>query len=247
MDSMTAAEVKSKLALRHSRDIYFTEVKTGASYGNNSLGIIDAVAMPKSWTNFMITGYEVKVSRGDFLQDNKWTKYLDYCNELYFAVPNNLVAIEEVPESCGLIYVGKSTRKVKKAQYREIDINNASNMIFYLLMNYADGKSIPFYSSKKEYFERWLDNKISNQDLSYKIRNKITQELAKAETLSEKIKNGYEKYKKIEELFRKHNNSVWRMEQQIEIMLTEKNTFSDGEVRNMKQKLNDVIEALEGK
>ena len=27
---------------------------------------------------------EVKVSKGDFRQDEKWTSYLDYCDEFYF-------------------------------------------------------------------------------------------------------------------------------------------------------------------
>lgn len=30
---------------------------------------------------------EIKVARGDLLGDNKWTEYLEYCDQFYWAVP----------------------------------------------------------------------------------------------------------------------------------------------------------------
>lgn len=63
----------------------------------------DGLAITKSYTKPNIIGYEIKVSRNDFLQDNKWHLYLQYCNEFYFVVPKGLVKKEELPDHVGLI------------------------------------------------------------------------------------------------------------------------------------------------
>lgn len=47
---------------------------------------------------------EVKSSRQDFLSDNKWHEYLDYCDQFYFAVPEDF-PLELLPDDCGLTCV----------------------------------------------------------------------------------------------------------------------------------------------
>ena len=46
--------------------------------------------------------FEVKSSREDFLVDQKWQHYLDYCDHFSFAVPATF-PIELIPEGVGLI------------------------------------------------------------------------------------------------------------------------------------------------
>jgi hypothetical protein len=77
---LDSADVKRLLAKKHESDIFVEECKTGPA-GSRSL---DGWAMEKSWANPRIIGYEVKVSRSDFLRDTKWHEYLDTCNEFYF-------------------------------------------------------------------------------------------------------------------------------------------------------------------
>lgn len=45
---------------------------------------------------------EVKSSVADFRSDRKWPEYRDYCDRLYFAVPDGF-PLELIPEDCGLI------------------------------------------------------------------------------------------------------------------------------------------------
>ena len=45
---------------------------------------------------------EVKSCLADFRSDRKWTEYRDYCDQLYFAVPEDF-PVELIPDSCGLI------------------------------------------------------------------------------------------------------------------------------------------------
>ncbi len=45
---------------------------------------------------------EIKRSVADFRSDNKWPEYRDYCDYLYFAVPQGF-PIDILPDDCGLI------------------------------------------------------------------------------------------------------------------------------------------------
>lgn len=45
---------------------------------------------------------EIKSSVADFRADRKWPDYLDFCDRLYFAVPDGF-PVELIPEECGLI------------------------------------------------------------------------------------------------------------------------------------------------
>ena len=47
---------------------------------------------------------EVKSSRQDYLSDRKWRDYLDYCDQFYFAVPEDF-PLELLPDDCGLMRV----------------------------------------------------------------------------------------------------------------------------------------------
>jgi hypothetical protein len=70
-------------------------------------------------------GYEIKVSRGDFLSEirkpGKRMNAVDLCNEFYFATPAKLVHADEIPDDCGLVIVMESgrTKVVKRAPRTE--------------------------------------------------------------------------------------------------------------------------------
>lgn len=123
---VTSTDIKKALAGFHEKDFFITECKTCSTYFPDPQGLLkfDGLAIRKSYTKPCITGYEIKVSRGDFLQDNKWHLYLQYCNEFYFVVPAGLITKEEIPENVGLIYYYPDTtvlRIKRKALYREIE------------------------------------------------------------------------------------------------------------------------------
>ena len=73
-----------------------------------------------------VRGYEIKVSRADFMQDKKWKEYAEFCNLLYIVCPKGLINPEEIESPFGLIWIGESIyysdyEYVKKA--RSIDKN----------------------------------------------------------------------------------------------------------------------------
>lgn len=82
---------------------------------------IDAaiIDVSKRW----IRGFEIKVSRSDFLRDEKWQTYTEFCSSLSIVCPEGLIRPDEVPAPFGLLYVRADgsvrwLRKPKRFQRR---------------------------------------------------------------------------------------------------------------------------------
>lgn len=76
-DKVTSTNIKLALAEKHWRDFFLTEVKSGSTWmtARGDMKILDGLAIRKSWTSPCFTGYEVKISRSDFLRDSKFYTY----------------------------------------------------------------------------------------------------------------------------------------------------------------------------
>lgn len=59
---------------------------------------------------FMIRGFEVKISRADFLGDDKWQTYLHYFNFFYFVTTPGLINPKELPPEVYLLELGYEER-----------------------------------------------------------------------------------------------------------------------------------------
>jgi len=109
---------------KSNRHVFFSEVTDYGRSVDGRQSRIDAIAMKMSYSKIQLWGYEIKVSRRDFIQDEKWHQYLKMCNSLYFVCPHGLISKAEVPEEAGLMYVSKTgsvLRTVKKAPYRPVE------------------------------------------------------------------------------------------------------------------------------
>lgn len=79
--------------VRHWMDsLWMTEV--GVAGGRVDLMVVDL-------RTHEVIGYEVKVSRGDFLQDRKWSSYTPYFNRFYLATLPGVVVKGELPAEVG--------------------------------------------------------------------------------------------------------------------------------------------------
>lgn len=157
--------IKLALANRHKSDSFFTEVKNGPTHTAEELLIMDAVAFKKSWANPCIMGYEIKVSRSDFLGDDKWRGYLQYCNQFSFVCPKGLIELDELPEDIGLVYYNQEKDSLytrRKATYREIE--PPFGMMMYLIMRW-DGQKHPFFTTEREYFEALREDEKDRKEL----------------------------------------------------------------------------------
>lgn len=53
----------------------------------------------------LIRGFEIKVNRSDFLQDEKWIMYSQFCSSLSIACPEGLIQPNEVSKPFGLLWI----------------------------------------------------------------------------------------------------------------------------------------------
>jgi len=212
MGKPSAHLIKHALSIKHKGDFFLTEVKNGPTWTSSNLLILDAVAIKKSWTKPCITGYEVKVDRGDFRGDEKWQYYLDYCHKFSFVCPKGLIQPDELPEEVGLIWYNpekKSLYTKRKAAYRTIEIS--TEMLYYILMSRIENDRHPFFSRKREMLEMWVEDKIARQELAWRIRCKyleeienINKEKQKLERECEKLKNKARRFDQIETILNEH-------------------------------------------
>jgi cell division protein FtsB len=195
MSNITAQRVVLLLSKKHEDDIFVPECNTGAW----SSARMDAWAMKKSWSNPSFIGYEVKVSRSDFLNDNKWPKYLDFCTQFYFVCPYGLIDPAEVGDNVGLMYVSKTGARLytkKKAPYREINHEDLDTLYRSLLFNRVKitpstfGRKGP--QSRKEFWEQWLvEKKLDGKfgyNVSRSIKERVDKEIHEVRRENEKLK-----------------------------------------------------------
>lgn len=214
---VTSTDIKIALKELHSggSTYFLTECKTGSTYFPPAQGLLkfDGLAITKSYTQPNIIGYEIKVSRSDFKQDNKWHLYLQYCNEFYFVVPKGLVKKEELPDNVGLIYYNPDTqalRTAKKALYRQIE--EPVGIYKYIVFSKLEEDRLPFYEDKAEYAVDYLKDRTAKKYIGSTLGSQMAKDLEEAYKRLEAVKNkeeSVERWKKVEKLLRKHDLLGW--------------------------------------
>lgn len=178
---MDATQIEIALARKHTDDFFITECKNGPTWFGGHLRM-DAVAIKKSWANPCVTAYEVKVSRGDFLRDSKWPKYLDYCNRLYFACPKGLITKADLPDPrVGLVWVNEEggcyTAKAVPIRPTEIP----AEFYQYILFSRLDSERIPFYRERADYARDYIEHRRAAKDLAHDFKSALIQRAAALE------------------------------------------------------------------
>ncbi len=212
MNEVTSNQIKAALAKKHGeREFFIAECKNGPTM--TGLLQFDAVAIYKSWSRPQIRGYEVKVSRSDFLRDAKYSQYLPYFHEFYFVVPAGMVQRQEVEENIGLMWYNPETGALttkKKAVWRNIEID--ALMLLYIIMNRLNSDRLPFHSSQAEYWREWLEGKRNDRDLGYQVRSKLVTRINELEQENKRYRNfkeDREEHGQIINVMRKHGLSTW--------------------------------------
>lgn len=180
---MKAEDIIDLLAARHSRDLFFSEVKDGPTWGTTHLRL-DALAIAKSWSPVRLSAYEVKVSRSDWLGDRKWESYRDLAHTLTIAAPRGVVEISELPDGIGLLEVsstGKSLRCVRKAAYRDVPL--PGELLLYLLMS----RTIPGdpraarERTREERIAEWKQRMVDSKEVGYWVHEKTRERIRRLE------------------------------------------------------------------
>ncbi|CEG02209.1 MmcB family DNA repair protein [Bacillus sp. B-jedd] len=260
---ITASEVKHVLSQKHSQDFFLTEVKNGSTWMGKELAIMDALAIKKSWTKPCLTGYEIKVSRADFMNDEKWPLYKDLCHRFYFACPKGLILPEELPDDVGLVWINEDKKPYtrKKAKFR--DIQMSADMFYYIILSRLNNQEHPFFSSKREFFEQYLLDKEQRRTLGWKVGTKMAVELAELDRQvqdfqrqKERMDMNQERFESFLKVMKKHGLNAHRFNAEEELDKALSTTVPPNFIRDLEtiqsasMRLNEMIknpELLEGK
>ena len=221
-EKVTSTEIKKALCEKHHKDFFLTECKSGSTWLTQAgeMKILDALAIRKSWTSPCFTGYEVKISRSDFLRDSKFYRYEEICNCLYIVCPKGMIDRTEVPETVGLMYYDPKKKTIttrKKAIFRKIEYS--PDLLLYIIYSRLDSDRYPFFDSKRQYFEEYVAQKRSSADLGHQVRSRLIAEnqelIQRAENLSW-FQENYDRYKAIMRVLEKHRFWTWRVDELAE-------------------------------
>lgn len=174
--------VRALRVSRHADDIFVTECKTGPTQGVAGHSRIDAWAMRRSYTRPLMTAYEVKVSRSDFQSDTKWTEYLPYCNQFYWATPWKLIMPEEVSGDAGLIWITNTGNRCivkKKASHRTVPLSLDPPFGLFVYLMYSRATFGPERDdvTSEDYWKAWLEKKVDLNELGFKVSSKLRTEV----------------------------------------------------------------------
>ncbi len=170
--------IRELLALRHADDLFVPKCKMGATMmDRGDSGILDAWAMKPSWASPLMIGYEIKVSRSDFLRDDKYRRYFHACNEFYFVAPKDVIRVDELPDGAGLLTVtAKRLLKRKRAPYREIVF--PENLIRYILHSRLQIRTSGG-RTREQRIENWLIKVRDCEAIDFYIKGWIKSQMDK--------------------------------------------------------------------
>ena len=130
--------------------------------------------MRRSWAQPRIWACEIKVSRADFLRDDKWHHYLECCNKFYFVCPPGVIAPEEVPHGAGLLWASsRGTRLLtkRKAPVRAEPIRES--VFRYILMARCTIERDTSEEDGRAYWRRWLEARRLDYEFGRRVSGAI--------------------------------------------------------------------------
>jgi len=225
--SITADTILNLLLKKHSKDICVPECKNGPTHTSSNVRKFDLWAMKRSYTQPATWIYEIKVSRRDFVRDDKWQEYLPYCTDFYFVAPAGIISPDEVPEQAGLILTSKNGTRLyykKKAPSRDIEI--PLSVYIYILMSrtkIVSGYNTENKTDNASYWRQWLEEKKEKQELGYNVSRKIRQlydeNVTKAKRRQDRLDHRIEKLEDVKVILNKmgfdENKLGWNYEERI--------------------------------
>ncbi|MHA7813237.1 MAG: MmcB family DNA repair protein [Phycisphaerales bacterium] len=256
-DKLTAEQVINLIEKKHTNDVFIPECKNGMTWGDGKTLRLDAWVMRRSWANMAFIGYEIKVSRSDFLQDDKWRNYLEYCNQFSFVAPKGVIKPEELPEGIGLYYVASTgTRLFTKTKpvFREID--PPVELMQYALMRARDymREDVPEKRDQNwnaQFWREWVESegklKGLGWDAKQRIKKLMGEEIAETKRRNSELEAENKGYAKIAAMMNEMGiePQEWRAEERVKALLE----MGLGDIKHsaemLKSRLGDFIEAAD--
>ncbi len=187
--TLRADKILQMLQRRHQADLWITEVKDGPSTMVRT-SRMDGLAIKRSWTHPRFVGYEVKVSRSDFLRDDKWDAYLPLTHQFSFACPWDLIQPHELPDVVGLYWASADgkLKQVRKPVLRPMQ-ELPTWLLYYVVISRLEPDRHPFFPSTREYITAFVEDKAERWALGSRFKTRLTQEVARLQQDNEDLRS----------------------------------------------------------
>jgi len=147
MKTYTSSDLKALLALRYAAPEYafFIEVANGT--GSHQSGYADGVAYSLyPSTGHPIYGFEIKVSRNDWLrelkQPSKAGNVMQYCDKWWLVAPKGVAKLEELPKTWGFLEI-VNNRFYTRKHAPDLDPSPIHPSFIAALLRRATENSVP--------------------------------------------------------------------------------------------------------
>lgn len=213
--AISSSKVLTLLRQKYDKDhITYDEIK--GVVGN---GRLDFLAVRASWSHPVIEAHEVKVSRRDFVQDNKWHPYLQSCHLFWFVTAPHVVKdVSEIPEEAGWMEVSANAARLfvrKKAPRRVMSDCNEAKVYKQMLHKGFYGKSYLDPSlSRVSALRAFVMQREESSELAYCVSRKIQAVVAAVKAENKKLLADILKYQRLQEWLEKKGLTVDDLPQQ---------------------------------
>ena len=247
-----AKQLLKLLEARHSSDVFVPECKNGAtqSVARGEMVKMDAWAMSRSWSKPHTYGYEIKVSRQDFLQDDKWHRYLDLCSHFSFVAPPGIIEKGELPEEAGLLVCTANCKRLltkKKAPRRDIQV--PEDLFWYVLMcRVVVGQ--PNGQANRQFWESWLREKELSRALGHRVSRSlsrlVSERIEEVELENKRLSREVEKLDGVREMCERIGYSpwTWHREGELEQKIADQHASVPSDVKKAADKAMKTISEL---
>lgn len=169
---LSSEEIKRLLKAKYDEPAFafFTEVGNGT--GSNCSRYADAVAFSLyPSTGLEMIGFEIKVSRSDFLNEmknpSKANDIMKFCDRWYLVCPKGMVLPDELPKTWGLLEVGQEGRIYKKKIAPPLEPEPLNRKIISALLRRATEGTVP-KSVLRDEFDRVRKQAIESAENAVK-------------------------------------------------------------------------------
>ena len=194
MSRVTSTQIVNLLRERHKEDLFFNEVLCGAAGSMR----IDGYAIRRSWTAPLTIGYEVKVTRHDFLRDSKWEAYLDECHAFSFVAPKGLIDANELPAAVGLIELLGEKRLVTRRKPVSREITYPWRTVHHCLMHHcASVGRVKEHMTREKRIAQISEGRVCAETLAQNVSLILKSKVKAAETRASTYKAQSDRYKQL--------------------------------------------------
>lgn len=201
MSKTTSNDIAVALKCKHQPPEWCLFFEVADDTGTRARRYADAVAM-SIWPSrgYAIHGYEIKVSRSDFMNEMKDPSKADavgkYCDFWWLATPKGLVEPEELPITWGLVELtGAGLRVKKKAPQREKPESVTRGFLAALIRRGQDLEQAHIQAEIAKGRERLAEQMKSQKECDLKnIRERLEKERAWQEKFEQAYGRQFSRY-----------------------------------------------------